>query len=741
MYAAWRTGAACPDRHDISEPIRHDGRDRAESEISPSQPDETPNARVTQPPDTNHAVGTPIASSASSVDRGPPRTRFVVARPTPKAQTADPREFQIRQINRRFSSEIEHDSQTTSLTFPLNPSDPDFPFELTALKCTLIVPDTFPGRGKPRLRVSNPEMERGYQINVERGFEKLVDQFPQMSLLGLMNQLDQNLEQVLTAEKAQTVKIVANHAPRTPAVPMPAVAPDETATPAPRCQPGCRFSSSQKAEANAKRESDIRQLAARMGRQPRFSTQADGASFNVPVPVPDPHRLPRSLQSLKDITLLVPLAYNLEPCTVILNGIPRRHGGRVEAAFERRARQQPGLSLMAHVNHLAQNMHLMAHESPECREEKPVGAEGPERASAPGTNATAAPSPNATAIDEEKPHMKFIPRPPEWASPQEHADEDTSSDRDDSRDESSDGEDGGMAVPDDAGPSGPETGISLSFPGLELYGIELLKVASLSITVKCDRCKTAADVKNIPPQTGTSAPARTESCRKCANMMSVRYRGERMHTNTVRAGYLDLEGCTMVDWLPSTFIPTCSECSRDSSAPGVVSVRGNTTLARCQECHHKMSVKVPEVKFLRVSSAGVDRRDRPWPRKKAKENLGIVAGQELPRRGRCQHYRKSHRWFRFGCCSKVYPCDRCHDAAEEHPNEHANRMICGFCSREQTYRPDECGRCHNTLVGKTGGGFWEGGNGTRDKGRMSRKDPRKYQRRGGGTAKEKAKGK
>jgi hypothetical protein len=30
-----------------------------------------------------------------------------------------------------------------------------------------------------------------------------------------------------------------------------------------------------------------------------------------------------------------------------------------------------------------------------------------------------------------------------------------------------------------------------------------------------------------------------------------------------------------------------------------------------------------------------------------KENLGIVAGEELPRRGRCGHYGKSFRWFRY----------------------------------------------------------------------------------------------
>lgn len=38
------------------------------------------------------------------------------------------------------------------------------------------------------------------------------------------------------------------------------------------------------------------------------------------------------------------------------------------------------------------------------------------------------------------------------------------------------------------------------------------------------------------------------------------------------------------------------------------------------------------------------------------------------------------------------------------------------------------------MVGKKGSGFWEGGKGTRDKARMSRKDPRKYKRRAGGMA-------
>jgi hypothetical protein len=60
-------------------------------------------------------------------------------------------------------------------------------------------------------------------------------------------------------------------------------------------------------------------------------------------------------------------------------------------------------------------------------------------------------------------------------------------------------------------------------------------------------------------------------------------------------------------------------------------------------------------------------------------------------------------------------------------------------SREQNYRPEDCSLCHQGLVGKKGHGFWEGGKGTRDKSRMSRKDPRKFKRAPGGTLKKEKK--
>ncbi|KKK17532.1 CHY zinc finger domain protein [Aspergillus rambellii] len=64
---------------------------------------------------------------------------------------------------------------------------------------------------------------------------------------------------------------------------------------------------------------------------------------------------------------------------------------------------------------------------------------------------------------------------------------------------------------------------------------------------------------------------------------------------------------------------------------------------------------------------------------------------------------------------------------------YSSYLYSGFCSREQIYRPENCGICRAYLTGKAGSGFWEGGKGTRNKVLMSRKDPRKYKRRGGTT--------
>lgn len=64
----------------------------------------------------------------------------------------------------------------------------------------------------------------------------------------------------------------------------------------------------------------------------------------------------------------------------------------------------------------------------------------------------------------------------------------------------------------------------------------------------------------------------------------------------------------------------------------------------------------------------------------------------------------------FSAIIQVYPCDKCHDEQQPHPAEHANRMICGRCSREQNYKPNDCAYCGHEFMRKSTG-YWEGGKG------------------------------
>ncbi|CZR52254.1 uncharacterized protein PAC_02131 [Phialocephala subalpina] len=672
----------------------------------------------------------------------PPASR-VVTKPVPQAQAEDPRQFQLGQIRRRFSPKETNQQGGAQLKFSFAPSDPDFPFEMTVLECQLFVPFTYP-KEKPSLKVGNRDIPRGFTLNVEHGFDGLVEEKPNATLLELMKALDKNLEAFLSAPKADTVKLVPNkdtrHLSSVPSRAVePVIAPKvqvEQSKPHPinttrePPKPVENLTSQQKAEASKAREAETRQLEARMGRLPLYKKSGDGIAYTLPIEPRKRNELPVSLQAVKTVTLFVPLLYPLQSCRVGFEGVDEDASKSVQAGFLQKAKEQKISTLIAQVNYLASNMHILAKTPLEPRLASLVQAPEPAVATI-----TEAPTTEGHQ-DPERSHIQYISRPPEWEVV-DHGDV-SGTDTDDlysydTEGESSDQE-GGVEVTHEteASPSqpasNPERGTAISFPFIELYGIELLEVVSLNITVKCERCKEVTEIKNLK----TGVP-KTESCRKCATPLSITFRRDLVHAHAVRAGFLDLEGCIIGDMLPSTFIPTCSQCSTTYPLPGIVSVRGETTSNVCRECHAKFTFSIPTVKFLRISSSHLP---SSLPPRRKKETLGLVPGTELPKRGRCRHYTKSYRWFRFSCCSKVYACDKCHDAEEEHVHEWANRMVCGWCSREQNYRPEDCGVCHGNLTGKKGNtAFWEGGKGTRDKVKMSRKDPRKHRRIGGGAKK------
>jgi len=211
------------------------------------------------------------------------------------------------------------------LDFKLAPSDPDFPFELTALECSLTVPATYPS-SQPVLRVSNRDMGRGYQINVEHGFDAIVERNPNSTLLQWINTLDRELEGLLSAPKAETVKIISNASSNqkgktrgdTGMVPLEHVSYGQEQTGATNSNKvsAPTHTTQQLEDAKKKRDVDTHQLEARMGRLPLYAKATDGKSYNIPIEPRKRQYLPLSLQAVKSIKLLVPELYNLEPCTL-----------------------------------------------------------------------------------------------------------------------------------------------------------------------------------------------------------------------------------------------------------------------------------------------------------------------------------------------------------------------------------------------------------------------------------------
>ncbi|KAK3349340.1 hypothetical protein B0T25DRAFT_239796 [Lasiosphaeria hispida] len=655
----------------------------------------------------------------------------VVPKPVPERQTQDARGYQIGQLRRRFSpKESNIGNGDTSFQFDLAPSDPDFAFDLDRLQIDLRVPAAYPAK-PPRLIVKNSDIPRGIAINIETGWDKLVEERRGATLLSLTNSLDKNLESFLSEQKVDIVKLTifkdTRHIEAESSSKPPAAAAPKPQSPAeerPRI-PREYFTRDQISEAKARRAQEVRQLEARMGRLSKYQKSSDGVIYTLPMEPKRRAQLPTGLQGVNSVQLIIPLLYPLQPLRVLLNDVDSEDAEGVEEIFTEKAAEQKQMALTSHLNYLAQNMHTLVKQAQTLAAQLPVAEEQPD------LDEEAQEAEHSSTMDSGRGHIHVIPRPPEWAVANGEGGSGSSEDGT-SEDEDEDEDDGGVAI-ESGNTSLPtqttETGIAISFPSIELHGIELLQVSILSLSVKCDRCKTLNDVTGLKDNLEKAG-----SCKKCAAPFTVRFRQELIHQNSTRAGFIDISACTVADLLPSAFLPTCGTCSA-ASHQGFVSVRGETTTNVCRACHARFTFKIPEVRFLAYGPGSGKLPPTSGPRRR-QEKLGIHAGEPLPARGACAHYKRSYRWFRFSCCSKVYPCDRCHDAGEEHLNEWANRMICGWCSREQNYSVESCHFCGRSVVGKRSTGFWEGGKGTRNQMLMRRGDKRKYRRIGGGEKKD-----
>jgi uncharacterized CHY-type Zn-finger protein len=267
-------------------------------------------------------------------------------------------------------------------------------------------------------------------------------------------------------------------------------------------------------------------------------------------------------------------------------------------------------------------------------------------------------------------------------------------------------------------------GIQIKILTLLLDEISLMECISLRLLLRCGKCHEFKEV-TLSPYISISI-----TCDKCHTLLTIQLGTTIIHANSLALGYLDVNHAIPFDVLPSHFKITCASCDKETKLHDIM--LGQKYERSCFYCHIKQRLMVEGFRFDRLIPSVINAPSVPvkssTPKKKVyRQELGLRLGQPLENFGTCEHYGKSYRWLRFPCCGKAYPCDVCHEKKKTDGHEMvlANRMICGFCSKEQAYSQKPC-ICGRSLVGSSSSQFWEGGKGCRDLSRLSKKDPKKH---------------
>lgn len=269
----------------------------------------------------------------------------------------------------------------------------------------------------------------------------------------------------------------------------------------------------------------------------------------------------------------------------------------------------------------------------------------------------------------------------------------------------------------------PRRGTEVKLLGLRL-GENTATVVAPQITVclQCNRCKVTADL------TLTGRTPCTAQCEKCNASINAAFRPCMLHHYSDVLGYLDLHNASPTDLVLQECDLTvgCLSCSQEVPAQNLS--YGQTKEFNCEHCHSKLSILAESTRFQYIQP----RTNKTGPSAsegyhKTIRNPAVQKGKPLPEKGACKHFKQSHRWLRFPCCGRAYPCDVCHDEDQDHPMELANRMLCGYCAKEQPYSNGKpCIGCGSMLTKGSYTSHWEGGLGCRNKVKMSRNDRQKY---------------
>ncbi|KAK7891562.1 hypothetical protein WMY93_023525 [Mugilogobius chulae] len=244
----------------------------------------------------------------------------------------------------------------------------------------------------------------------------------------------------------------------------------------------------------------------------------------------------------------------------------------------------------------------------------------------------------------------------------------------------------------------------------------------ITVCLRCNRCKVSAEL------TLSAGALCVAQCEKCSSDIRAAFTPSILHPYSTVLGHLQLHNTTALDLLLNRCLFTvgCLSCSQDTTVENLS--YGQIKELNCEHCHEKHSIAVESAKFVLIQprSCKTGPSTNPVHLKNIRDPA-VQKGKPLPDKGTCKHYRQSHRWLRFPCCGRAYPCDVCHDEDQDHLMELATRMICGYCAKEQSYgNAKPCVSCGSMMTKGSRTSHWEGGQGCRNKVKMCRNDRQKY---------------
>uniref|UniRef100_A0A8C2DU81 Nucleoporin NUP42 n=1 Tax=Cyprinus carpio TaxID=7962 RepID=A0A8C2DU81_CYPCA len=285
----------------------------------------------------------------------------------------------------------------------------------------------------------------------------------------------------------------------------------------------------------------------------------------------------------------------------------------------------------------------------------------------------------------------------------------------------SDGEEGSQKV-ENIKTRERRRGTEIKLLGLKL-GEQIATVAAkeISVSLKCNRCKVDSDL------TLTGRLPCTAQCEKCQAGIRAAFRPSMLHHYSDVLGYLDLNAVAPVDLIlkDSVFSVGCLNCNKEDTVQNLT--YGQNWEQNCQHCHTKLSIFVEATRFQFIQPQPRNQTGAAAQYSQRYRDPAVQQGKPLPDKGACRHFKQSQRWLRFPCCGRAYPCDMCHDEDQDHPMELATRMICGYCAKEQPYSNGKpCINCGSMMTRAAFTSHWEGGQGCRNKVKMSRNDRQKY---------------